>query len=220
MFSILVSEVHTWLVATLGENTIASTVEEYLLGRGRVTMESCLYGINDNMSVVSMMSNRQGWDSFLEGRISKHGLVVVSPLPSHRPLQLLPELWGWQFISKLHNVIHKQWTYRNLMIHFRSMDGLIIPEHHEILIRIESYSLADPDTLLPRHRSLYAADFAALGGGPTSHQILWLANMEMAVAAANLAWAGALSESAIAHFYQGTTWAAPHQHESSTGKYG
>jgi hypothetical protein len=94
MFRILVSKVHTWLVATLGENTIASTVEEYLLGRGRVTMESCLYGTNDNMSVVSTMSNRLGWDSFLEGRILEHWLVVVLPLLSHRPLQLLPELWG------------------------------------------------------------------------------------------------------------------------------
>ncbi len=37
MFRILVSKVHTWLVATLRENTIASTVEEYLLGRGWVT---------------------------------------------------------------------------------------------------------------------------------------------------------------------------------------
>jgi hypothetical protein len=78
------------------------------------------------------------------------------------------------------------------MIQFWSMDGLTIPEHHEILNRIESYSLANPDILLPRHRSLYAVDFAALGSGPTSHQLLWPANMEMAVAAANLAWAGAL----------------------------
>jgi hypothetical protein len=106
------------------------------------------------------------------------------------------------------------------MIHFRSTDGLTIPEHHEILNRIESYSLANPDTLLPRHQSLYVADFAALGGGPTSHQLLWLATMETAVAAANLKQAGALSESGAAHFSQGTTRAAPHQHESSTGKYG
>ncbi len=167
MFRILVSKVHTWLVATLGENTIASTVEEYLLGRRRVTMESCLYGTYNNMSVVSMMSDRLGWDSFLEGRISKHWLVVVLPLLPHRPLQLLPESWGRQFISKLHNVIYKQWTYCNSMIHFWSTDGLTIPEHYEILNRIESYSLADTDTLLPRHQSLYTADFAALGGGPT-----------------------------------------------------
>jgi hypothetical protein len=49
MFRILVSKVHTWLVTILGENTIASMVEEYLLGRGRVTMESCLYRTNDDM---------------------------------------------------------------------------------------------------------------------------------------------------------------------------
>ncbi len=54
------SKVHTWLVATLGENIIASTVEEYLLGWGWVTMESCLYGTNDDMSVVSMISDGLG----------------------------------------------------------------------------------------------------------------------------------------------------------------
>jgi hypothetical protein len=42
-------------------------------------------------------------------------------------------------------------------------------EHHEILNRIESYSLENPDTLLPCHWSLYAVNFAALGGGPTTH---------------------------------------------------
>ncbi len=37
---------------------------------------------------------------------------------------LLPPSWRWQFINKLHNIIHKQWIYRNTFIHYRGTDGL------------------------------------------------------------------------------------------------
>ena len=44
------------------------------------------------------------------------------------------------------------------------------------------------------------ADFELLGSGPTSHPLLWLANMSLAISAANLARSGTLSDSALAHF--------------------
>ena len=86
------------------------------------------------------------------------------------------------------------------MIHFRSTDGLTILKHHEILNQMESYSLVDPETLLPRHRTLLDADFESLGSGPMSHRLLWLANISSAMSAAHLAQSGTLSDSALAHF--------------------
>ena len=101
-------------------------------------------------------------------------------------------------------MIYQQWVYPNLVIHFKIRDLLTVPEHHEILNRIESYSLVDPDILLPRHWFLFEADFQALGCVPTSHRCLWLADMETAVAASNLARAGTLTSLVIAHFSQAT----------------
>ncbi len=47
----------------------------------------------------------------------------------------------------------------------------------------------------------------ALGHGPTSHRLLWLAGMKTAVAASNLAWTGTLTPLAIAHLSQApATW--------------
>jgi hypothetical protein len=213
MFKILVCNVHTWLVATLG----ASTVEEYLLGLGQVTMESCIHGTNKDMAMISKLSDHLGWDSFLEGRISEHWIALVSPYLSQSPLQLLPVAWGWQFISKLNIVIYKQWVYRNLVIHFKSKDRLTVPEHHEILNQNESYSLVNPDILLPCHWFLFEADFEALGCGLTSHQLLWLADMETAIVASNLARAGTLTPLAIVHFSQAmATWVVP-LHGDDTG---
>jgi hypothetical protein len=132
-------------------------------------MESCVHGTNKDMATISKLSDRLGWDSFLEGKSLVHWLALASPFLSQSPLQLLLVSWGQQYISKLHNMIHQQWVYRNLVIHFKSKDGLTVPEHHEILNWIESYSLVDPDILLPLHQFLFEADFQALGRGPTSH---------------------------------------------------
>jgi hypothetical protein len=94
IFKILVCEVHNWLVATLGKSIIASTVEEYLLGQGQVTMESCFHSTNKDKATISKLSDRLGWDSFLEGRILVHCLSLVSPFLSRGPLQLPLISWG------------------------------------------------------------------------------------------------------------------------------
>jgi hypothetical protein len=100
---------------------------------------------------------------------------------------------------------------------FKSKDGLTVPEHHEILNQIESHSLVDPGILLPRHWFLFEADFEVLGQGPTSHQLLWLVDMETAVVASNHAWAGTLSSQAIAHISQATATWVVQLHGNNTG---
>jgi hypothetical protein len=86
-------------------------------------MESCIHRTNKDMAIVSKLSDPIRWDSFLEGKILEHWLASVSPVLSLSLLQLLPVSWGRQFISKLHNVIHKQWVYCNLVIHLRVKTG-------------------------------------------------------------------------------------------------
>ena len=78
---------------------------------------------------------------------------------------LLPLAWDRQFIDRLHNIMHKQWIYRNYFIHFKEKDGLTIPEHHDIINGVENYTLSDPDTLLPCHCFLFEADLRILPAG-------------------------------------------------------
>jgi hypothetical protein len=93
--------------------------------------------------------DRLGWDSLLEGRISKQWLVVASPFLCRSNKFLLPPSWGRQFINKLHNIVHKQWIYHNTFIHFCGTDGLTLPEHHDIINRVEEHAFTDPKSLLP-----------------------------------------------------------------------
>jgi hypothetical protein len=200
MFQILVGELTSWLIETLGKHSVASTVEMHLLARGEAKMSSCVHGANVNLVTLSVQTNRLGWDSFLEGRLPSHWLTVAAPLLRQRSHYLLPPVWGHLLISKLHNVIHKQWVYRNFYIHFKGDHGLTMPEQHDIIDRVVAYALIDPDTLLPRHRLLFKTDFKALFSGPASHCLLWLGDMDSALATSSLSQLGSLTPTAQAFF--------------------
>ncbi len=163
-------------------------------------MVDCVNGTNQDLRAGAISSDRLGYDSLLEGRISKLGLTVAAPLLLRPRQYLLPLAWGWQFINKLHSIIHKQWMYRNSVIHYRGKDGLTIPEHHEILNQVKEHAFTNPDSLLPRHRYLLDTDFKALGHGSTPDRLHWLADMGSAVAASGLLRAGTLTPEATAHF--------------------
>jgi hypothetical protein len=184
----------------LSDFGVASTVKTYLLSRDDLLMEDCCHGNKEDMHLVATASARLGWDSFVEGRISTQWLPMVAPLLARTSPYLLAKTWGRHLIARLHNVIHKTWIYCNSIIHFRGKDGLTIPKHQDILNRVEEYSMVNCEILLPSHRFLHNTDFAALGSGPISHCLLWLADMEEAIATSQLALTGTLTPEALTYF--------------------
>jgi hypothetical protein len=77
-----------------GGDAVASTVAAFLLSWGESTMASCFHGNNANLALVAESSNRLGWDSLVEGRISSHWLPLVAPILCRRSQYLLPPAWG------------------------------------------------------------------------------------------------------------------------------
>ncbi len=60
----------------------------------------------------------------------------------------------------------------------------------------------NPDLLLPCHRFLLDTKFEALGHGLTSRQLLWLADMDTAMAALHLEELGSLTPQASLYFLE------------------
>jgi hypothetical protein len=103
----------------------------------------------DKQARLNECSNRLGWDSLVEGRITTHWLKLVAPLHWRWSQYLLPMAWGCLFITKLHNVLHKQWVYRNSYIHYKGKEGWTMPQIQDVIGKVNKYSLLDPKTLLP-----------------------------------------------------------------------
>ena len=129
MFQISVSELSSWVKETLGNTNVAATIEMYLLARDTVTMSSCVHGNNADLRTAVSVSNLLGWDSFIEGRIVTQWQTVAAPFLLRRSSVLLPSFGVRKLITKLHNIIHKQWIYRNSVIHFKGKDGWTSPSN-------------------------------------------------------------------------------------------
>ena len=200
MFWISVSELCSWVKETLGNTNVAATIEIYLLARGMVTMSSCVHGNNADLLTAASVSNFLGWDSFIKGRIVTQWQTVATPFLLRRSSVLLPSFWGRKLITKLHNIIHKQWIYRNSVIHFKGKDGWTLPEQHTIMSKVAKYSMIDPDTILPCHWFLFDTNFEALGSGPTLQRLVWLAEVDTALSASSLSELGSLTPQASAFF--------------------
>jgi hypothetical protein len=75
-----------------------------------------------------------------------------------------------------------------------------MPQIQDVFDQITEYSLINPEMLLPRHMHLLDINFEVLGSGPTSHQLVWLADMEPALSASTLSPLGYLTPQAATHF--------------------
>ena len=94
MFKISVSELCFWVKETLGDTSIITTIELYLLTRGTVTMSSCVHSNNADLSTAAPVSDLLGWDSFIKGRIVTQRQTVATPFLLRRTSVLLQSFWA------------------------------------------------------------------------------------------------------------------------------
>jgi hypothetical protein len=94
MFCISLKKLSSWLIKTLGEHSVAATIETYLFSQGEVLMADCIHGTSQDLIEAAAEMDRLGWDSLLEGRISKQWLIVASPFLLGSNKFLLPPSWG------------------------------------------------------------------------------------------------------------------------------
>lgn len=89
--------------------------------------------------VVHLPQDRLGWDNFVEGRISKVLLQVVSDSFDTSGSRSSPEAWCRKLICQLLQITHSQWIFRNSNVHLKKkLDGLTVAQHEQILIMLLS----------------------------------------------------------------------------------
>ena len=121
----------------------------------------------------AVIHDRLGWRSFLEGRIST---VLVHEMHQHlatTPARINASDWAKGLVNFLLRITHRQWIYRNNVVHYR-VEGRPIKRHEEIIAEMQMLMQVDSRTLLPRLRHLYEEeDFEALGAGSTTNRLYW-----------------------------------------------
>jgi hypothetical protein len=137
-----------------------------------------------------------GWDCFVEGQIPYLLIKTVQPMLQRDNPRGAVDLWGSRFIKSLICITHKQWWYRNSDVHQESK-GLNAKQHQELTSKIQELISMKKESLLEQHQHLMDVDFLQLGSGPTIMRQVWVANIEMAISVAKVAWGNFCSQEVI-----------------------
>ena len=182
MFAQTVSELVRWMTRSHGHPEIILAVESYLTYRGRTQMKKICqhYG---TLQRFAQETDRLGWRNFTEARISRALFDTQEAWLKQQGSKWHIESWAKQFLTRVLNITHRQWLYRNSRIHIRQVEGLSLTDHESILQKVSSLIRTDPTDLLSQHRSLLHMDFEALGGGTSTDRQYWIAQMESAIKA-------------------------------------
>ena len=166
-----VDELATWMASTQVDPHLRAIITHYLLTQDTKTMKECLSGHSSILRTLAEVHDRLGWDNFVEGRISTTFLEAVRPaLSDGRRSRLTPERWCHTLMTKLLQLTHKHWLFRNSHVNHKKMEGMTTAQQEQIFDKVKSMMWTDPADMLAKHRYLLEEDFQLLGEGTSGER--------------------------------------------------
>jgi hypothetical protein len=127
-----------------------------------------------------------GWREFTEGNISTHFYEIQSFHLAMSSNFLNGEDWTKQFISKLLQITHSQWIYRNVSLHDRQQGYLHKKNAEEIVREMEFLSTLAPEDIPKASRFLLEINFTELSTFQIETQKYWILAVTAACTAQEL----------------------------------
>ena len=182
MFNQTVEDLINWMKRSNGDIDLILVLQAYLKLRGKTPMRRICSTI-PRLHIMARDFDRLGWVNFTEGRICNALFQVQMDWLSKTGSRWSISGWSVMFVSKVLDITHRQWLYRNARIHLKVAEGLTQPAHEAITSKVLTLMGTDPMELLPQHRHLLELDFFALGNGPTVDRQYWIKSIESALQA-------------------------------------
>lgn len=182
MFTQTVEDLISWMERTNGDIDLMLALQAYLNLRGKTPMRRICSTI-PRLHIMARDFDRLGWVNFTEGRICTSLFQVQKEWLVKTGSRWAISAWSGKFVSKVLNITHRQWLYRNARIHMKVAEGFTQPAHDAIVSKVLTLMGTDPMDLLPQHRHLLDWDFWELGNGSTVKRQYWVASMESALQA-------------------------------------
>ena len=175
-----VDELQRWMLSE-GRTNIELTywIVKYILFRGTKRMAK-LGPMSMQMRDAAESQDLIGWREFMEGKIS-YKIDRIQQLHSATSISTINgDDWSKQFISKLLQVSHSQWVFRNTTLHDAVRGTIKLQRRREVLQEIERLAEVDPDEVAQESRFLLEMDFSTLTRAPVERQSYWVYAMRAA----------------------------------------
>ena len=150
---------HEWMTQQNTAPDIILTIS-YTLINGKDTSFVEMLPLNASAVVrkAAMEQDAIGWDNFCVGRISLtwalaqqqyHSMHASNPNPMHG------HCWASRLISKIYDVVHDVWAYRNSVVHEHVEEKLNQRELNDLHQRIDNLYNLGPTYVRAQHRYLF-----------------------------------------------------------------
>ena len=153
-----VSELEMWLHREgKTDPEVAYWIGKYIRGRGDVKFAE-LGQMSPHMLELALSQDRIGFRNFMEGRISKKFLDIQSYHLMDADGYLSGYDWVKIFITKILQITHSQWIFRNMTLHDRNGGELRRREAQKMRSEAEHFAHMNPMDLKEQDRWLLELD--------------------------------------------------------------
>ena len=127
-----ISNMEKWLDDVGTDPRLVECMVEYARGRGRRSMKDVCARQHPRYRAMAESQDKIGWRRFMEGMVSKDIINLQSEFATIQGMRLSLGRWSSGLITKLLEVTHGQWIYRNLLVHDK-LSGVLATEKKEEL---------------------------------------------------------------------------------------
>ncbi len=142
--------------------------------------------MSDKMRALAASQEKIGWQNFTEGYISWHVYNIQRFHLSMSTNFLNGSNWTKQFITKILQITHFQWIYRNISLHDKRQGYLHTKQSEDLIQEITELSELSPNKVPETCRFLLEVNFTKLTSSHLETQWYWTLAMNAALAARQL----------------------------------
>ena len=166
------------------EPQLAYWIPKCIEGRGTIRFQD-LGGMSPDILSLAKDQDEIGWRNFMEGRVSTRFYDIQTVFLADSSGHLNGRDWVKGFISRLLQITHSQWLFRNITLHSREGGSMRKKKMEEMRSEAEILACVNPVALPEESRFLLELDGGRYvrGEGHYHDKVHWLSAMRAAVAA-------------------------------------
>jgi hypothetical protein len=177
-----------WMKQNNTDPDLRDCIYEYAAGRGGITMEEiCLAnGYDARYKNMAKSQDSIGWRRFMEGMVCKEIRGIQNEYSSITRLRCNTLKWGRDIVTRLLEVTHGQWLYRNVQVHDRIAGTLATQRKEELQMEIERQQELGTEGLLEEDCYLADCNLGDLEETSGMRETYWLLAIQAAREAGRL----------------------------------
>jgi hypothetical protein len=176
--------VEQWMKDKGTDNTLRKYLVKYARARGGRSMLEIVGWFNAPYQKLANSMDRIGWRRFMEGMISKEAVEIQRRAEDAGKCTMTVNNWSAGLVTKLLEVTHGQWLYRNVHVHDALTGEKVMMRKAAIRREVEFQIALGGEGLAAEDQYLLEINLEDLDNSRGEDHIYWL----MALKTARKAW--------------------------------